>query len=282
MIHACFSHDIDRIDKTYQYLTKPLKALKNRDFSLFLKRLTSPLFVKNPYWGFDRILEIESQHNIRSTCFFLIETIKPKISSLKTWKLGLGRYDIHDKRIVEVIQQLDQGGWEIGLHGSFRSYNNSFLLKQEKNKLEAILGHEVIGIRQHYLNFDETTWQIQSSLGFLYDSTWGMANSVGFKGDKVNPFFPIKDSLFCEIPLTIMDGPFSSTPDRWDVFFNIIDVIDKNDSFLVINYHNNNLDTLDFPGYLDDYVKMIKVLKEKGAKFMTLGQAYRYVVETKL
>lgn len=274
MIYVCLTHDIDRIDKTYQYATKPLKAIKSGKIGLFFKLIWSALSKRQPYWGFDKMMRIEENFGVKSTCFFLNEQMKPKLTDPKTWKLSLGRYDIYDKRIVGIIRELDSKGWEIGVHGSYRSSQNEGMLLQEKKTLEAIVGHEVIGSRQHYLNVSENTFEIHSRCGFKYDSSWGLTRGVGFKDGKVMPFFPVKGSDYCEIPMTIMDSPFATTDNKWEAFGHIVDEIDKNDAYLVINYHNNYFSNSDFEGYDEDYVMMIKLLKERGARFMTMGEAY--------
>lgn len=78
--------------------------------------------------------------------------------------------------------------------------------------------------------------------------------------------------------MTIMDGPFASMPNKWEKFEKIVNVIDQNDAFLVINYHNNYFDRLDHPSFEDDYIHMIDLLNEKGASFMTMADAYKLVV----
>lgn len=280
MIHVCLTHDIDRIDKTYQYVTKPLRALKNGKVPLFFKLIWSALKVRHPYWGFDKIMQIERQYSVRSTCFFLNESIVFKLTKPKNWKLSLGRYNIYDKRIVKIVKELDAGGWEIGVHGSYNSYNNYNLLKHEKEVLEKIVSHKVIGIRQHYLNYDDSTFEIQKKAGFLYDSTWGFSNGIGFKEGHVKPFFPFECSDYCEIPMTIMDAPFASTPHCWEEFEKIVEEIDINDAYLVINYHNNNFSDSDLLGYEKDYINMINVLKRLDAQFLTMGEAYRRILKT--
>lgn len=281
MIYACLTHDIDRIDKSYQYVTKPLRALKKGQLGLFFKLIKSALTIRHPYWGFDVLMQIEEEHGVKSTCFFLNESIKPQLKKPDSWKLAFGRYSIHDKRIVGIIRQLDANGWEIGVHGSFRSNNDKGMLRQEKKTLEEIVGHEVIGIRQHYLNFAEHTFEIHDKCGFKYDSTWGLTKEIGFKEGKVKPFFPIEGSDYCEIPMTVMDSPFADTPDRWEQFERIADEIDRNDAYLVINYHNNYFSDSDFLGYDKDYVRMIEILKRRGAQFMTMKEAYEHIQESK-
>ena len=276
MIHVCLTHDIDRVDKTYQYVTRPLRALKNGKILLFFHYIWSALTIRHPYWGFDRMMEIESKYRVRSTCFFLNESLKFNLTKPKTWKLALGRYDIHDKRIVKIIKELEDGGWEIGVHGSYNSYINYDLLKHEKDVLESIVGHEVVGIRQHYLNFVEKTFEIQAKAGFKYDSTWGLTRGIGFKENKIIPFFPIAGSDYCEIPMTIMDAPFAKTPNKWEAFGRIVNEIDRNNAYLVINYHNNNFSDSDCLGYDKDYIQMIEILISHGATFMTMNEAYNH------
>lgn len=278
MIHVCLTHDIDRIDKSYQYLTKPLRALKSGNIRLFLKLIWSALTIRRPYWGFDEMMRIEKEHGVKSTCFFLNESLKPEWGKPSSWKLAFGRYSIYDKRIVGIIRKLDTSGWEIGVHGSFRSNTDEELLRQEKKILEGIVGHEVIGIRQHYLNFAENTFEIHDKCGFKYDSTWGLTKGIGFKDGKVKPFFPIEGSNYCEIPMIIMDSPFAETPDRWEQFERIVDEINRNDAYLVINYHNNYFSDSDFLGYDKDYVRMIENLKKRGAAFMTMGETYKQIL----
>ena len=280
MIHVCLTHDIDRIDKTYQHLTKPLRALAGGNFRLFFRRLVSPLRVRHPYWGFDRIVEIESRFKVKSTCFFMSESVRFELFKPKTWKLSLGRYKMSDPRICNIIRQLDSEGWEVGLHGSYNSFRDYDLMKKEKAELEQILGHQVIGIRQHYLNLSDETWSIQQRCGFLYDSTWGPEESIGFKDGKVLPFFPLEDKTFCEIPMTIMDTPFSLTKDRWEKFEEIAAKVDAENAYLVINYHNSNYEKYDFVGYEENYVKMIEKLLGRGAEFMTMSEAYHRIMES--
>ena len=279
MIHVCLTHDIDRIDKSYQYITKPLRALVNGNVSLFFKLIWSALKIRNPYWGFDVMMRIEKEQGVKSTCFFLNESIKPQLKKPDSWKLAFGRYRINDKRIVSIIRELDANGWEVGVHGSFQSNSDYELLKHEKETLENIVGHEVIGIRQHYLNFAENTFEIHNKCGFKYDTTWGLTREIGFKDNKVMPFFPLNDSDYCEIPMTIMDTPFAKTSDKWNRFNQIVDAIDSNDGYIVINYHNNNFSDSDFLGYDKDYVWMIELLKSRNSQFMTMSEAYQRIIQ---
>lgn len=273
MITVCLTHDVDRVRKTYQYVTKTLKALAKGKFGKAWYMLQQIKAKRSPYWGFDVVREIEEQHGVKSTFFFLEESAKVQWLKPKSYKIALGRYQVSEPKVAAVMRELDANGWEIGLHGSYYSYDNAELLKREKAAIESVLGHDIVGIRQHYLNWNENTWRYQEEAGFKYDSTWGFTRAIGFKEDKVKPFYPIEGSDFCEIPLTIMDSCFADAKDRWDRLEEIMAEIDKQNAVLVINFHTNNFDELEFPDYKSNYVRLIETLQERGAEFLTMREA---------
>ena len=96
------------------------------------------------------------------------------------------------KRLKILFYGLDKNGWEVGLHGSYNSFNNYALMKSEKQFLENILNHKVIGIRQHHLQIGEKTWEIQKECGFKYDSSLGFNEKIGFKNKQYKFFSPVK------------------------------------------------------------------------------------------
>ena len=270
MLKVSLTHDVDRTCKTYQCLTHGLKSLSKGNMRKTLYHTTSLAKRKDVYWNFEDIIEIEEKYGIKSTFFFLVESFPFKLLKPSSWKLSLGRYDINEKRITDIIQRLDNNGWEIGLHGSYTSYNNLELLQKEKNVVESIVGHPISGIRQHYLNLNENTWKYQQKAGFEYDSSWGFTRKIGFKENKITPFKPIGNN-FLVFPLAIMDSCYKNTKNRKEELLKIIDLTIANDSVLVINWHSNNFNEKEFPGYKDVYVEIIEVCKEYNAVFDTLN-----------
>ncbi|MHA1396017.1 MAG: hypothetical protein ACTSRZ_21140, partial [Promethearchaeota archaeon] len=180
---------------------------------------------ENHYWNFEKIIEIEKKYKIKSTFFFLNESKKLNILWPKTWKISLGNYSINNPKIIKIIYWLDKNGWEIGVHGSYNSHNSKKLLLKEKNCLEKIINHEVIGIRQHYLNLGKNTWELQSKAGFKYDSSFGFKREIGFKNNKYTPFFPLKENpKFMVIPLALMDSCLMNKKNIKKEYINIIDI----------------------------------------------------------
>jgi predicted deacetylase len=63
---------------------------------------------------------------------------------MKNWILYFGRYSLDDDDdIRELIRTLHDGGWEVGLHGSYESYDDRSRLAYELSRLEEILGDRV-------------------------------------------------------------------------------------------------------------------------------------------
>ncbi len=272
MLKVALTHDVDRAKKTYQYFTGFMKALSKGDLSNALYHITSK-FGKEPYWNIYDIAALEDSYGLRSTFFMLDESIKYNPFKPETFVLAVGRYSIFEEKIQEAVRYLDKNGWEIGLHGSFSSYNNKALLGREKQRLESIIGHPVIGTRQHHLNLDESTWKIQEELGFEYDSTWGLNRDIGFREGRVKPFHP-NNNKYVVFPMTIMDICFMAVPERWEKFFKIMDTVEKEDGILVVNYHHRVYNEKEYPGFKASYVRIIEESLKRGAKIAPLGHFY--------
>ena len=275
MLKVALTHDIDRVSKTYQYLTHTLRNLANLNLNVSLYHIKS-LFIKDTYWNFDNIIKIENDFNIKSTFFFLNESIPFNLFDTANWKLSLGRYNISDKRITDIIKWLDLNGWEIGLHGSYNSFKNIELLEKEKNILENIVLHKIYGIRQHYLNLDDYTWSLQHKVGFVYDSSYGYSKDIGYKDNRYTFFKPMNNN-FVVFPQVIMDTPFMSKQNKWEELERIIKISDRENTLLVINWHNDKFNNNEYPDFISAYIKIIEKCIENKAKFYKLFDYYNLI-----
>ena len=277
MLNVALTHDVDRITKTYQHITKFIKAMKKGRWKDAYYHL-NPFLNKDTYFNIPLLIKDEQKLGVKSTFFFLHETLKFNLWDIRNWSLSLGRYSLEDKKIIDIILWLDKNGWEVALHGSYNSYNNYELMKYEKQLLENILNHEILGIRQHHLNMNEETWSIQGKCGFTYDSSFGFNEKIGFKNERYNYFSPIKNNLII-FPMIIMDKPFCSNFSKWDELQRIIDICVKKNSLLVVNWHSNNYHPREFPEYRDDYIRIIEECKKDTNKFYTLRDYYYETVK---
>jgi hypothetical protein len=277
LLKVALTHDVDRIKKTYQYLTHALSNLKNGKWNNSFYQLFS-IFQKETYFNFPLLIEDEKKLGVKSTFFFLHETLKFDLFSINNWHLSLGRYSLQENKIREVILWLDKNGWEIGLHGSYMSYNNYELMKSEKQLMESILNHSVTGIRQHHLQMCNETWTIQKQCGFHYDSSFGFNFEIGFKDNRYRHFSPFNDN-FMVFPMVVMDNPFHDLTNKWFELQKLIEVCVKKNALLVINWHTDHYHPKEFPGFRDDYLRIIEECQKDSNKFYTLQEYYNEITE---
>ncbi|MCF7885419.1 MAG: polysaccharide deacetylase family protein [Candidatus Marinimicrobia bacterium] len=270
---VCLTHDVDRVHKGYQKFTRFISSLFNYDFEKTVYHLLSVFSKEDPYWNFEKIIEIEERNKVKSTFFFLNESMDHNFFKPNTWKLSLGRYSIQDINVRRYINWLDKNGWEIGLHGSYNSYKNYKMLKDEKLNLESIVGHDIIGIRQHYLKINHRTWGLQAKVGFIYDSSYGYTNRIGFRGEKLYPFYPLNhDRKFKVFPLAIMDFGIMKQNYRIKRIKELIDYAYENQAVLVVNWHQRVFNDKEFPDFIKKYEFLIAECKKRNANFKLLRE----------
>ena len=260
----CLTHDVDRPYKTYQAISD---ALIERDPSR-LKALSPQV---NPYWQFDSLIELERDLGVRSALYFLSERglwnrsprewLRPRY-----WLEHLGRYDVSAPRMAKVIRNLDAGGWEVGLHGSYDSYDDRERLATEKGMVERVLGHRLRGGRQHFLNRAPATWDHHRAIGLEYDSSLGSSIDYGFTHgyDLVHPF----DDEFTVFPLTLMEVALFEQHENietaWNACEELLAEAAANDAVMTVLWHPRYLSG-DFPGYRTLYRRLIERALELGA-----------------
>lgn len=283
---VCLTHDVDEVRKTYQYFTQTIKGLKNLDLkkaayqsaSLLTDRLTR----NNPYWTFDKIMEIENTLGVRSTFYFLKERAKVNILDKSTWHHYARKYDFSDPEVVSIIRKMNSEGWEVGLHGSFESYRVGELLKEEKEELEKIIVNDkVYSIRQHHLNLKiPKTWEYQGNVGLKCDTSLGFkgGKSIGFRWGTCFPFHPLGNVNgemngtgsgyllpVLEIPLTIMDISVRPDTESWGKCQRVIDRVEEQGGVLNLLWHHTVFNDKEYPGWGDMYEKLIVECQRRGA-----------------
>lgn len=267
----CLTHDVDRPFKTVQSL---YYALADRDPS----HLRSLLPGENPWWQFEAVMDLEASLGVRSAFYFLQE---PPLyaRSPRDWVdphyliEELGRYSIERPDVADAIRDLDRGGWEVGLHGSYDAFDDPDRLRTEKERLESVLGDEIRGGRQHHLNLGPDTWRHYAGIGLDYDASLGSSSAYGFHHgyDVLRPF----DDEFVVFPLTIMEV---ALPDdmaaAWRECERLLAEASANDAVMTILWHPRMFDEDDFPGYRELYRRLIERARELGAWVGPPGEYY--------
>jgi peptidoglycan/xylan/chitin deacetylase (PgdA/CDA1 family) len=158
----------------------------------------------DPNWSFERVISVERERGARST-FFVMAGHRHAADGASP-----ETYDRLRPRLVETLQE---GDAEIGLHGSYTAAEDPTRLREEKEALEQLAG-PVAGQRYHYLRIDPlSNVEPLEDLGFAYDSSLGFAGALGFRAGIAHPFRPWdfrreRPVDLVEIPLAAMDATF--------------------------------------------------------------------------
>jgi len=278
---VCLTHDVDELAKTYQWITRPLRCARRGDGSGLLRQFQSlqeKIRGKDPYWTFDAIRQMDDELQIRSTFFFLEESMPASLLDPSTWN-ALGRCrSLDTSKARGLIKDLAREGHEIGLHGSYRSYLDGDLLSREKAHIEAINGGPVTGIRQHHLNLKiPDTWELQARSGLTYDTSLGYKDRPGFRGGTCFPFHPETASgplSILELPLAVMDITVPAGPAGWEICRTVADRVTAAGGLLMLLWHPAIYNPLEFdmPDAGDLCADLIRYAQAKGAWAATAGE----------
>jgi peptidoglycan/xylan/chitin deacetylase (PgdA/CDA1 family) len=295
---VCLTHDVDNVTKysikqSYRGRLQDIRQTKTLTsigrnlggFTFdFLKKLNNK---KDPLHNFEKWLNIESKFNAKSTFFFWPGFNNISKHHISDCTYNLNDIVIFDKQkctVSEMIVDIDKRGWEIGLHPSWYSYNNLDEMKRQKNSLELILKKEVVSVRQHQLHHDlRITPEIHTKAGFLYDSTLGFNDNIGFRFGTSFPWrMSINNSNIIEIPLIAQDGALLSTvkglrldeDTAFEYLKMIINEIEKVGGVATFVWHPDVLiDT-----WWNLYLRLLEFLEPKNPFFGTIeeiGELYK-------
>lgn len=123
-------------------------------------------------------------------------------------------YDVTRQNFLDIIQMLDERGFEIGMHASFSAYRSADVFEKEMRIIEKALGKRIFGNRHHYWHFDQDkpweTAKIHETIGLLYDCSICFERRAGFRYGACAPFhiYDVENNspVNClEMPTTVMD-----------------------------------------------------------------------------
>jgi hypothetical protein len=153
-------------------------------------------------------------------------------------------------RIADVMHTLADEGFDVGLHGSFRSAVEPGTLASERDALQRATGLPVTTTRQHFLHWDvRRTPRAQEEAGFRVDTTLGFNRVVGFRAGTSFPFhqFDAEGSGrlgLLEVPLVIQDvalfreqGPRLELERACSVARELIDAVEAVGGVVTLLFH---------------------------------------------
>lgn len=238
---VCLTHDVDEIYPPYRHiLLSSMTCLKKLDFDQLRRQVSWKLHEKekSPYWNFKKIMDLEEKYGACSSFYFLATH-----SDIRRF-----RYNIED--LDDELGQIHERGWEVGLHGGYYAYNDLEEILREKKRLEQVLGSMVTGYRNHYLRIHvPDSWEKLARAEFLYDTTLGYNDIVGFRNGMCHPFRPYNlntdsEINILEIPLAIMDNTVfessTSYEEAWNLVKRLIDTVALYNGVICLNWHNDS------------------------------------------
>jgi len=227
------------------------------------------------FWStFERYLEIEDG---RRSTFFIIpfshtEGRSPDGMAPKTRAAAYGASDVTDQ-----VRRLSAAGCELALHG-IDAWLDHAKGRDELNAIRSITGAEKIGVRMHWLYFNEQSPFVLENAGARYDSTVGYNETVGFRAGTSQAYKPLTATTLLELPLHVMDtalfypAHLHLSPKDAEVRINhVIDAVVKHGGCLTVNWHDRSIAPERL--WTDTYVNLVRALSDKGAWFATAGQA---------
>lgn len=244
-----FVNTID-VDNAYCYLEKGLfrsagaaiRSLIKFDFDSIVKRIRVLLAKeKDPYDTFDYLLGLQKKYKFESIYFFL-----------------LADYGYNDKNITHTSKKFQTlvksmaDYAQVGIHPSWASNSDVYLLGKEIKRLESIVHREVTKSRQHFLRLDlPNTYRRLIDLGIHNDYTMGYASQVGFRAGTSLPFYFYDLDMELQTPLrvhpfAVMDGTLNEymelpIDDAQFLVKELMDRVKEVDGVFVCLWHNETV-----------------------------------------
>lgn len=248
------SHDIDTIYGSL--LQDGFWALKKMKIGVLLNLIAFELSRK-PHWrNIDKIIKINSEYDIRSTFFWLVNNGKG-LQDIKNSDYNITKE--HD-----LLKLVDQSNNTNGLHKSC----STMTIDAELKKLDIKTSYN----RYHFLNFlPHRDWKKISNSKLNFDCSLGFAEQYGFRNSYGKAFQPFdidenKPYDFVEAPLNFMDGTFHKymkVPTN-EIGNKIINFYEDNSQNcdLSLLWHNTYFTNYKYNSFIDEYKKIITFIYE--------------------
>jgi hypothetical protein len=207
------SHDVDHPRWRGSGGDRLLRAVagdvvRRRDAGLALRRLGASGGVgRDVYDTFDWIMDASERRGLRSA-FYLMAGAGGERD---------GGYSLEEPRMRALVRSLGARGHEIGLHGSYETFDDAGRLGEEVAALRLALEEEGVrqqelGGRQHFLRWRAPlTWRLYEATGLAYDTTLTFADRAGFRSGACfdHTVFDVEERRplrLRERPLVAMEG----------------------------------------------------------------------------
>lgn len=265
------SHDVDHLYVSEHYLKDLIipKLLVRSLLHVFTGKISIKTFSSRVLMIFnnrmnrlDEIMEFDKQEGIPSIFFFGMAN-------------GLGM-SYSKKKVLPMIERVARNGFDIGVHGV--EFENIIGIKQEHDAFAKISNMSEFGIRNHYVRFEDKTFNMLEKVGYTFDSTW-------FDKEKLNIKGPYKVGNMWEFPLHIMDGyickPGLLKKGISDTIRAIRLAEEKEVPYCTILFHDYQFDDNTYPDMKKWYLETVKYIKENRYEFISYKDAVAELEESR-
>jgi hypothetical protein len=282
---VALSHDVDLPEKyisSWRLLRRWIGDMRFKTLltagTLLKNMLLKPVRLSpDPYWNFEKWIQLEKRGGFFSTFFFASANIFSPDSSVFD-----PIYTIEGKKYSEIMHQLTDKGWSIGLHASYDCWKRWQNFEIQKQELEKISQQKIIGVRNHYYRLNpeapEQTLEYQRKAGFIYDSSLSFNDAIGFRRGIALPFNPFvskshKTIDILEIAATLGDEAlFLNKPEpdeALDTALHHLQEVKKYNGLAVLNWHCRSLDQHDYPYWGKIYTEILDYLLAENEAWVT-------------
>src|SRR5581483_12134780 len=272
---AAFTHDVDVVVNwalfTGLRLVELLRKGELRRAAQVTAAALGAASFGDPAWrGMVDVLAQEKDAGVPSTWFLLCGT-----PTWSTWKAGDLTYVPESRAVRRLLDALAKAGNEVGLHGSFATYDNANVFAEQRQRLSALCPNPT-GVRQHYLRMRPgATQTAMRAAGFAYDATFGFADRNGFRLGSAD-IVPING--LDEVPLVWMDRALSKyrgieDPNAWiDDALELAATVREVNGLWVGLWHCNLTPSLGYPGAPQAYGRLLTETTRQDPYIATLDR----------
>jgi hypothetical protein len=247
-----------------------------RNWAAVMKFPLVHLGLAKDFWLEFDDLYLELEKGLGSTFFVIPFSNQPGCTAHgPAPKIRAARYGAQD--IAASIRKLTAAGCEVGLHG-IDAWLDSSGGRKELEEIRNLTGASEIGVRMHWLYYDQQSPSVLETAGAAYDSTIGYNETVGYRAGTTQASKPLGASQLLELPLHVMDtalfypNHLAVSPRQVKALLSpMVDNAAQFGGALVINWHDRSLAPERLWGGC--YRDLIQELRSRGAWFATAGQA---------
>jgi len=218
----------------------------------------------DPYGCVPEIIEREKELGVRSSFQVAVGHRHPNDVN----------YRIEDDCVRDYLLAITNAGFDLCLHGSYRSTENPAWYVEEAALLTQRLG-KPLGSRQHFLSFDyDSLFMAQEQAGIQYDMSMGFPDHTGARAGFSYPYFPycLKEDRpynVIQLNLFLMDVTLQSymrlkAACAWDVIKATLDDLSRKRGCASSVWHPIVFGGARDPGYDQLFWNMVNYVRDTG------------------